>query len=185
MERPQRTIYFNDARHFFLFVFEPPMTIEDAWRPVDEVAGTGVNTLVYGIARADGLFFPTKTGKLFCSHLDDIENSIYWKVRENILSLQERGLDLLQVLADRAHEKRMEFFTSFRMGTYEGVGSPSSDPNVGGRGLAIQMHVRNNTGCSKKSRPTTSRALNSTLVVALGVCHLCSWRMTYPHIVQC
>ena len=136
MERPQRTIYFNDARHFFLFVFEPPMTIEDAWRPVDEVAGTGVNTLVYGIARADGLFFPTKTGKLFCSHLDDIENSIYWKVRENILSLQERGLDLLQVLADRAHEKRMEFFTSFRMGTYEGVGSPSSDPNVGGRGLA-------------------------------------------------
>mgnify|MGYP003324359386 FL=1 len=75
----------NDARHFFLFVFEPPMTIEDAWRPVDEVAGTGVNTLVYGIARADGLFFPTKTGKLFYSHLDDIENSIYWKVRENIL----------------------------------------------------------------------------------------------------
>ena len=30
----------------------------------------------------------------------------------------------------------MEFFASFRMGTYEGVGSPSADPNAGGRGLA-------------------------------------------------
>ena len=51
--RRQRTIYFNDARHFYLFVFEPPMRVEDMWRPVDEVAGTGVDTLVYG-GRAGG-----------------------------------------------------------------------------------------------------------------------------------
>ena len=30
----------------------------------------------------------------------------------------------------------MEFFASFRMGTYEGVGSPDADPAEGGRGLA-------------------------------------------------
>jgi hypothetical protein len=134
--RRNRTIYFNDARHFYLFVFEPPMTLKDAWRPVDEVEGTGVDTLVYGIARGDGLFFPTKVGKPFYSDVDEFENAIYWKVRQNIVSLQERGLDILQVLADRAHERGMEFFTSFRMGTYEGVGSPSADPSEGGRGLA-------------------------------------------------
>lgn len=134
--RRNRTIYFNDARHFYLFVFEPPMALEDAWRPIDEVAGTGVDTLVYGVARADGLFYPSKVGKPFYSHTDEIDSSIYWKVRQNILSLQERGLDILQVLADRAHEKGMEFFTSFRIGTYEGVGSISADPNEGGRGLA-------------------------------------------------
>ena len=27
----QRTIYFNDARHYYLFVFEPHMALEDAW----------------------------------------------------------------------------------------------------------------------------------------------------------
>ena len=134
--RRQRTIYFNDARHFYLFVFEPPMRMEDMWRPVDEVAGTGVDTLVYGVARADGLFYPSKAGKSFRSDVDEIDSTIYWKVRHNILSLEERGVDILQALADRAHERGMEFFVSFRMGTYEGVGSPEADPAEGGRGLA-------------------------------------------------
>ena len=26
----QRTIYYNDARHYYLFVFEPPMAMVDA-----------------------------------------------------------------------------------------------------------------------------------------------------------
>ena len=47
--RKRRTIYFNDARHYYLFVFEPPMTMQDAWRPVDEVAGTAVDTFIYGV----------------------------------------------------------------------------------------------------------------------------------------
>ena len=88
--RRQRTIYFNDARHFYLFVFEPPMRMEDMWRPVDEVAGTGVDTLVYGVARADGLFYPSRAGKSFRSDVDEIDSAIYWKVRHNILSLEEQ-----------------------------------------------------------------------------------------------
>ena len=40
----QRTLYFNDARHYYLFAFEPPMRLQDAWRPIDEVAGTGAET---------------------------------------------------------------------------------------------------------------------------------------------
>ena len=48
----KRTIYFNDARHYYLFVHEPPMRLEDAWGPVDEVAGTGIDTFVYEIGRA-------------------------------------------------------------------------------------------------------------------------------------
>ena len=53
--RQQRTIYFNAARHYYLFAFEPPMALEDAWVPIDEVAGTGVDTFAYGVERGDGL----------------------------------------------------------------------------------------------------------------------------------
>ena len=52
--RQRRTIYFNDARHYYLFVHEPPMRLADAWSAVDEVAGTGVDTFAYGVARDDG-----------------------------------------------------------------------------------------------------------------------------------
>ena len=54
--RQKRTIYFNDARHYYLFVFEPPMTLRDAWLPIDEVASTAVDTFSYGVERGDGLF---------------------------------------------------------------------------------------------------------------------------------
>ena len=132
--RQRRTIYFNDARHFYLFVFEPPMRMEDMWRPVDEVAGTGVDTLVYGVARADGLFYPSKAGKSFRSDLDEIDSAIYWKVRQNILSLEERGVDILQALADRAHARGMEFFASFRNGHIRGRGQPGGRSGGGRQG---------------------------------------------------
>ena len=46
--RQRRTFYYNDARHYYLFIFEPPMQMEDAWLAVDEVAGTAVDSFVYG-----------------------------------------------------------------------------------------------------------------------------------------
>ena len=38
--RKRRTIYHNDARHNYLWLFEPPISMDQAWTPVDEVAGT-------------------------------------------------------------------------------------------------------------------------------------------------
>ena len=64
-ERPimrlRRTIYFNDARHYYLFVYDPPMRMEDARVPVDEVAGTSVDTFSYGVSRADGPVLPLES----------------------------------------------------------------------------------------------------------------------------
>ena len=116
-----RTIYFNDARHYYLFVFEPPMRMEDAWRPIDEVAGTGVNTFVYGVEREDGLFYPSRVGMRFGSDMQPFQQPNYWRVWENMQSLIDRGLDPLTVLIDRAHQKGMDFFASLRMAGYGGM----------------------------------------------------------------
>ena len=52
--RKRRTMYHNDARHNYLWLFEPPISMDQAWTPVDEVAGTAVDTLSYCVARGDG-----------------------------------------------------------------------------------------------------------------------------------
>ena len=101
----RRTLYYNDARHYYLFVFEPPMRMEDAWRPVDEVAGTAVDTFVYGVERGDGLFYPSKVGMRFGADMQPFTMSAYWRVWENMQSLMDRGLDPLEVLRDRARAK--------------------------------------------------------------------------------
>ncbi|MDP7634221.1 MAG: hypothetical protein QF402_14850, partial [Candidatus Latescibacteria bacterium] len=120
-----RSIYFNDARHYYLFVHEPPMRLEDAWGPVDEVAGTGVDTFVYGVSRDDGLFYPSRVGKRF-GEGEDLIQAAYWRVWHNMQSLIDGGLDPLTVLIDRAHEKGMEFIASQRMGAFPGAGEKAA-----------------------------------------------------------
>ena len=132
--RRQRTIYFNDARHYYLFVYDPPMRMEDAWVPIDEVAGTSVDTFSYGVSRADGLFYPSKVGLEWGSDRKPFQNAYEWRCWENMQSLIARGLDPLQVLIDRAHEKHMDFFASLRLGGYGGM-NPDHSVSNGGRGF--------------------------------------------------
>ena len=139
--RQRRTIYFNDARHYYLFVHEPPMRLEDAWSPVDEIADTGVDTFVYGMARDDGWFYPSKVGLPFGQDMQGgFEQCAYWRVWHNMQSLIDRGLDPLRVLVDRAHDRGMDFIASLRMGAYAGLPKEVS-PREGGPGMA-QEDVR-------------------------------------------
>ena len=134
--RQRRTIYFNDARHYYLFVFEPPMRLQDAWAPVDEVADTAVDTFVYGVSRDDGWFYPSKVGLRFGEdQVGKFDMAAYWRVWENMQSLIDRDLDPLQVLIDRAHERGMDFIPSLRMGAYAGLDKALQTVN-GGPGMA-------------------------------------------------
>jgi len=130
--RKKRIIYYNDARHYYLFVFEPPMRLQDAWVPVDEVAGTAVNTFLYGVARGDGLFYPSKVGGRFGADREEFELSAYWRVWNNMQSLIDRDLDPLTVLVDRAHDKGMDFIASLRMAEYESMDAAHRRDNGGG-----------------------------------------------------
>ena len=143
--RRRRTIYFNDARHSYLFVFEPPITLEDAWRPIDEAAGTAVDTFAYGVERGDGLFYPSKVGMRFKygEHLTEFRQAAYWRLWHNMQSLIDRGLDPLTVLIDRAHEKGMDFIASLRLGSYGNM-DPAHGTRSGGRGFMhseVRDHV--------------------------------------------
>ena len=135
--RKKRIIYFNDARHYYLFVFEPPMALEDAWVPVDEVAGTAVDTFIYGVARGDGLFYPSNIGMRFGQDMEEFHQAAYWRVWNNMQSLIDRGLDPLTVLIDRAHDKGMDFIASLRMTGHEKM-DPAHAIETGGGGLAHQ-----------------------------------------------
>ena len=118
------------------------MKMEDAWRPIDEVAGTAVDTFSYGVERGDGLFYPSKVGRQFKYGGDStaFRQAAYWRVWHNMQSLIDRRLDPLTVLIDRAHEKGMDFFASLRLGTYEGM-DPAHQLKSGGRGF-VHPEVR-------------------------------------------
>ena len=135
--RRRRTIYHNDARHSYLWHFEPPMRLEDAWIPIDEVAGTAVDTFSYCVERGDGAFYPTKVGKMFA--IEDgkpqSKNNYEWRAAACMLSLMERGLDPLRVLVDRAHEHGLDFIADLRLQRLGGM-YPELEIEHGGAGWA-------------------------------------------------
>jgi hypothetical protein len=134
--RKPRTLYYNDARRQYLFITEPPMSLEDAQRPVDEVAGTGVDTFTYAVARRDGLFYPSKVGMRFGGDILPLKNASWWRAWHNMQSLIDQGLDPLQVLIDRAHEKGMEFIACLRVGAF---GEMDATLNVRHEGLGYKL----------------------------------------------
>jgi hypothetical protein len=118
----RRLIYYSDARHYHMYCYDPPMRIEDARAPVDEIAGTGIDTFVYGFGLGPNVFHLTEVGEIlgtrhetFKDYAPNMPALPFWRTYENIMSLKERGLDILDVLIDRAHEKGLEFFGSFRL----------------------------------------------------------------------
>ena len=143
--RRKRTIYFDDARHYYLYVFDPPMTMEEAWLPVDQVAGTAVDTFIYGVA-CGGLFYPSKVGKQFGELSRPFKgeySAAYWSAWTNMQGLINQGLDPLTVLIDRAHEKGLDFVASVRMGVVLAQEGPGGEDGIdsafkvseGGRGF--------------------------------------------------
>ena len=135
--RRRRTIYHNDARHSYLWHFEPPMRLEDAWIPIDEVAGTAVDTFSYCVERGDGAFYPTKVGKMFAVEdgKPQSEQNYVWRAAACMLSLMERGLDPLRVLVDRAHEHGLDFIANLRLQRLGGM-YPELEIENGGAGWA-------------------------------------------------
>jgi hypothetical protein len=106
-----------------MYCYDPPMTMEEAWAPIDEIAGTGVDTFVYGSGDGPTMLHDTQVGEVRGARLETFsqaEPSILWglsswRAYENIMSLIDRGLDPMKVLLDRAHDKGLEFFASLRM----------------------------------------------------------------------
>lgn len=48
--RKPKLIYYNDARHYLLYRFDPPLSRQRLQSPVDDILGTGVDTLAFGLA---------------------------------------------------------------------------------------------------------------------------------------
>ena len=113
-----------------MYCYDPPMRLEDAWAPVDEIAGTGVDTFVYGSGDGPTFLHNTQVGEIWGTRLDNFSQAdqpsvlwglASWRAYENMKSLMDRGLDPMNVLIDRAHDKGLDFFASLRL-------THSSDP---------------------------------------------------------
>ena len=117
----RKLIFYDDARHYHYYIYEPPMTLAQATATVDAVAGTGVDTFVWGPGLGPTVFYESQKADVFAEHIDIIGDVASWRAYENSIDLINRGLDPMRLMVERAHQLDMDFIPSYRL-------THSSDP---------------------------------------------------------
>ena len=60
---PQPRIMFeNDSRHTLIYMYEPPITVEDHRQAVDELLGTPVEALLFNLGYGNAFLHATEAG---------------------------------------------------------------------------------------------------------------------------
>ncbi len=111
----RRLLYYNDSRHTYMYSYDPPMTLEEARSPVDEVAGTAVDTFVYGSGAGPAVLHDSEVGEVWGRRFKTFDSAWSWRAYENVRSLIDAGHDPLNILIDRARDKGLDFFASLRL----------------------------------------------------------------------
>ena len=126
MKKP-RLIYYNDARHYLMYRYDPPMSLHRLRQAVDEVLATGVDTLAFGLGSGQTFWHDTSVGLKWGERIKDHNSGVmWWRASENLNQALRAGYDPLKVAVDRAHEKGIQILCSLKM----------NDPSFpGGQGL--------------------------------------------------
>ena len=123
--RKPKLIYYNDARHYSLYRYDPPMSLHQLCQPVDEILGTEVDTLVYGLASGQTFLHSSQAGLRWGEGVEAHNRGVmWWRAAENLNQALQAEHDPLKVVVDRAHEKGRQILCSLRMNDFT---SPEAD----------------------------------------------------------
>lgn len=114
MHRP-RLIYYNDAHHYHAKRIEPPASLHMLQWPVDELAGTGADTLALGLGYGDVFFHNTKVGRSVGQRKETWESYIDWRIMRMVEEGQRLGTDQLRACIERGKELGVRVVPSLKM----------------------------------------------------------------------
>ncbi len=129
-----RFIYNSDGGNIFIYK-KPPMTPEDVYRYVDEVAETSATSFFVCPNYCQPMMFRSEfTGLIGDDATEEQEKKIQEEGLEKNVSLErailnlrgliEQGHDPVGIILDRAKEKGLEAFLSFRLNEIHSVEKP-------------------------------------------------------------
>ncbi len=99
-----RIMFFNDSRHPAAYMYEPPMEKEEFESAVDEVAGTSVEALMFGLGDGRTVFHDTQVGEVWGDPVDRWNHTVFRRAGQNVRMMIDSGQDPLRIVCERARE---------------------------------------------------------------------------------
>ncbi len=122
-ESRPRLIYYQDAHHFHAKRLDPPVNIAKLQWPVDELLGTGVGVLAFGLGYGDVYFHDSKVGRV-AGQMQEVWNSyIDWRIMRMVKDARELGTDQVREVIERGKEKGLKVFPSLKLQSCDRPGS--------------------------------------------------------------
>ena len=162
MEKP-KFFYYNDARHYLMYRFDPPLSKSTLERPVDELLGTGVDTLAYGLASGQTFLHDTKVGTRWGELVTEHNHGImWWRAAKSLETAISEGLDPLSIIIERAHSKGIRVIPSLR------INDPATSEGPNANTYFFSKFKRDNPhvligGEGYPDKPSASTCLNFAL----------------------
>ena len=115
-----RLIYNSDGDSTTLLAFEPPITPEQACRDIEELVGTEVDVFSNSMGRGDETFsHPSNFAEIYGTGVTkwpEAEGLEYVRwMADNTKALLDKGINIIELLAERAHQRGMQFWPTLRM----------------------------------------------------------------------
>ena len=115
-----RLIYNSDGDSTTLLAFDSPITPEQACRDIEEIVGTGVEVFANSMGRGDDTFsHPTEFGDIYGENVTEWPEGedVRWvrTMAENTRALLDAGINIIELLAERAHRRGLQFWPTLRM----------------------------------------------------------------------
>ena len=107
MAKP-RILFDHDGRHPLIYMYEPPMQIEELEAAVDELVGTPIEALSLTLGDAQSLLYDSQVGKLWGRDIVKWPHLIWKRANQNFIRLIKDGHDPLKVLCDKFSHTRFE-----------------------------------------------------------------------------
>ena len=113
-----RLIYHNDGHHYHAKRLDPPLNIHKMRWPVDEVLGTGVDLLSFGLGYGDVYFHNSKVGRNVGQEKEVWEQFIDWRVMRMVQDARNMGTDQLREVIKRGRQMGLPVFPCLKLQDY-------------------------------------------------------------------
>ena len=125
MAKP-RILFENDSRHTLIYMYEPPIQLEDHQLVIDELLGTPVEALVFNLGYGNAFLHATEIGDRWNSGAfatlpfrptggKQWEHVVFMRAYRNAEKLIAEGNDPLRIVCERAHKHNLLLYPSLQL----------------------------------------------------------------------